>query len=70
MVKPSHEINNGSLNKMGFIKVNNMWVSNDENSIGPSVGPSRNAGLMIRLNQVMVLQKTTQCMLLLVMSRL
>jgi len=29
VVKPSHEVNNGSLNKMGFIKVGGKWVSKD-----------------------------------------
>jgi len=44
VVKPSQEINNGSLNKMGFIKVNNMWVSKDDDFVGPFAGSSRNAG--------------------------
>jgi len=30
VVKPSHELNNGSLSKMGFIKVGEKWVSKDE----------------------------------------
>jgi len=38
VVKPSHEINNGSLSKMGFIKVDNKWVSKEEEQVGPSLG--------------------------------
>jgi len=45
VVKSSHEINNGSLNKMGFIKVNNIRVSKDEDFVGPFARSSRNAGL-------------------------
>ena len=29
VVKPSHEVNNGSLRKMRFIKVEDKWVSKD-----------------------------------------
>jgi len=36
VVKPSHEIKNRSLNKIGFIKVGNKWVSKDEEQGGPS----------------------------------
>ena len=36
LVKPSHEINNGSLRKMGFIKVGNKLVSKEEEQVGPS----------------------------------
>ena len=45
MVKRSHKINNGSLKKMGFIKVYNKWVSKEEDPAGPSVGSSRNIGV-------------------------
>ena len=38
MVKPSHEVNNGSLSKMGFIKVGEKWVSKDEEQVGPLCG--------------------------------
>jgi len=34
VVKPSHEINNWSLSKMGFIKVDNKWVSIEEEQMG------------------------------------
>jgi len=43
VVKPSHEIKNGSINKMGFIKVHNTWINKEEDSTGTSVGPSGNA---------------------------
>ena len=33
MVKPSYEINNESLSKMEFIKVNNKWVSKEEKQV-------------------------------------
>ena len=38
IVKPSHEINNGSLSKMGFIKVGGKWVSKDRKQEGSSSG--------------------------------
>ena len=41
VVKPSHKINNGSLNKMMFIKVDNKWVSKEEEQAGPSLGSNR-----------------------------
>ena len=40
VVKPSHEINNGSLVKMGFVKANGSSVSKDDNFVGVVVGPS------------------------------
>jgi len=33
VVKPSYEINNESLSKMEFIKVNNKWVSKEEKQV-------------------------------------
>jgi len=36
VVKPSNEINNGSLSKMGFIKVGSKCVSKDEKQVGLS----------------------------------
>jgi len=42
VLKSSHEINNGSLNKMGFIKIDNKWVSKEEDFGGPSAGTRRN----------------------------
>jgi len=36
VVKPSHEINNGSFNKMRFIKIGDKWVSKEEEGVGPS----------------------------------
>jgi len=38
VVKPSHEVNNESLRKMGFIKVGGKWVSKDEEQVSPSCG--------------------------------
>ena len=38
MVKPSHEVNNGSLSNMGFIKVGGKWVSKDGEQGGSSSG--------------------------------
>jgi len=38
VVKPSHEVNNGSLNKMGFTKIEGKWVSKDRNQGGSSSG--------------------------------
>jgi len=32
VVKPSHEINNDSLVKMRFVKVNEKWVSKDDDN--------------------------------------
>jgi len=41
VVKPFHEINNGSLFKMGFVKINDKWVSkNDDIFVDATVGPS------------------------------
>ena len=36
VMNPSHEINNESLIKMGFIKVGNKWVNKEEEQVGPS----------------------------------
>ena len=36
IVKPSSEINSGSLRKMGFTKINGRWVSKDGDQAGPS----------------------------------
>jgi len=36
VVKPSSEINSGSLSKMGFTKIGGKWVSKDEYQAGPS----------------------------------
>jgi len=36
IVKPSSEINSGSLSKMGFIKIGGRWVSKDGDQAGPS----------------------------------
>jgi len=33
VVKPSHEVNNGSLNKMGFTKIGGKWVSKDGDQV-------------------------------------
>jgi len=38
MVKPSHEVKNGSLSKMGFIQVGGKWVSKDGEQDGSSSG--------------------------------
>jgi len=42
VVNRSHEINNSSLNKMGFIKLDNMWVSKEEVFVGPFARSSKN----------------------------
>jgi len=34
LVKSSHEVNNGSLSKMGFTKVDGKWVSKDGDQAG------------------------------------
>jgi len=36
VVKSSHEVNNGSLSKMGFTKVGGKWVSKDCDQVGSS----------------------------------
>ena len=36
IIKPSSEINNGSLSKMGFTKIGGRWVSKDGDQAGPS----------------------------------
>jgi len=36
VIKPSSEINSGSLSKMGFTKIGGRWVSNDSDQAGPS----------------------------------
>ena len=36
VIKPSSEINNGSLSKMGFTKIGGRWVSKDDDQAGPS----------------------------------
>jgi len=36
LVKSTHEVNNGSLSKMGFIKINGRWVSKDGEHGGSS----------------------------------
>ena len=36
IIKPSSEINNGSLSKMGFTKIGGKWVSKDGDQVGPS----------------------------------
>jgi len=36
VVKGSHEINNGSLTKMGFTKIGGKWVSKDGDQVGSS----------------------------------
>jgi len=36
IVKPSHEINNGSLNKIGFTKIGEKWVIKEEEHVGHS----------------------------------
>ena len=38
VVKSSHEVNNGSLSKMGFTKIGGRWVSKDEDQAGSSSG--------------------------------
>ena len=38
MVKPSHEVNNGSLSNMGFTKIGGKWVSKDGEQGGSSSG--------------------------------
>jgi len=38
VVKTSHEVNNGSLNKMGFTKIGGKWVSKDGDQAGSSSG--------------------------------
>jgi len=45
VVKPSHKINNGSLSKMRFIKVENKWVSKEEEQVGPSPRSNKNIGV-------------------------
>jgi len=36
VIKPSSEINSGSLSKMGFTKIGGRWVSKDHDQAGPS----------------------------------
>ena len=36
VIKPSSEINSGSLSKMGFTKIGGRWVSKDGDYVGPS----------------------------------
>jgi len=36
IIKPSSEINSGSLSKMGFTKIGGRWVSKDSDQAGPS----------------------------------
>jgi len=36
IIKPSSEINNGSLSKMAFTKIGRRWVSKDGDQAGPS----------------------------------
>ena len=36
IVRPSSEINSGSLRKMGFTKIGGRWVSKDGDQVGPS----------------------------------
>ena len=36
VIKPSSEINSGSLSKMGFTKIGGRWVSKDGDQVGPS----------------------------------
>jgi len=36
VIKPSSEINSGSLSKMGFTKISGRWVSKDGDQVGPS----------------------------------
>jgi len=38
LVKSTHEVNNGSLSKMGFTKINGRWVSKDGEHGGSSSG--------------------------------
>jgi len=38
VVKPSHEVNNGSLSKMEFTKIRGKWVSKDGVKVGSSTG--------------------------------
>ena len=38
LVKSTHEVNNGSLSKMGFTKINGRWVSKDGERGGSSSG--------------------------------
>ena len=38
VVKLSHEVSNGSLSKMGFIKIRGKWVSKDGDQVGSSSG--------------------------------
>ena len=38
LVKSTHEVNNGSLSKMGFTKINGWWVSEDGEHGGFSSG--------------------------------
>jgi len=38
VVKSSHEVNNGSLSKMGFTKIGGKWVSKDGDQAGSSSG--------------------------------
>jgi len=37
-VKSTHEVNNGSLSKMGFTKIGGRWVSKDGEQGGSSSG--------------------------------
>ena len=36
VIKPSHEINSGSLSKMGFTKIGGRWISKDGNQADPT----------------------------------
>jgi len=38
LVKSTHEVNNGSLSKMGFTKIGGRWVSKDDEHGGSSSG--------------------------------
>ena len=38
VVKTSHEVNNGSLSKIGFTKIGGKWISKDGDQVGSSSG--------------------------------
>jgi len=44
VLKSSHEVNNGSLIKMRFLKVNDYWVNKEDDSDGASARSSATAG--------------------------
>ena len=45
VVKTSHEVNNGSLSKMGLTKIDGKWVSKDRDQAGSSSGaPAKDGG--------------------------